>query len=49
LRDIEAGRAAGTRTIAAAWGYLNGGDPAHWGAHAIAPTVASLPSYLHLD
>jgi phosphoglycolate phosphatase len=49
LRDIEAGRAAGTRTIAAAWGYLNGGDPALWGAHAIAPTIASLPSFLHLD
>ena len=49
LRDIEAGRAAGTRTIAAAWGYLNGGDPARWGADAIALTVASLPSFLHLD
>ncbi|MBX3696789.1 MAG: HAD-IA family hydrolase [Dokdonella sp.] len=49
LRDIEAGRAAGTRTIAAAWGYLNGGDPADWGADAIAATVAALPAVLRLD
>ena len=49
VRDIEAGRAAGTRTIAAAWGYLNGGDPADWNAHAIAGSVAELPQYLHLD
>ncbi len=49
LRDIEAGRAAGTRTIAAAWGYLNGGNPADWNAHAIAASVAELPSHLHLD
>lgn len=48
LRDIQAGRAAGTRTIAAAWGYLNGGNPADWNAHAIAGSVAELPSHLHL-
>lgn len=49
VRDIEAGRAAGTRTIAAAWGYLNGGNPADWNAHAIAASVVELPSHLHLD
>ncbi|MEP6881608.1 MAG: phosphoglycolate phosphatase [Dokdonella sp.] len=49
IRDIEAGRAAGTRTIAAAWGYLNGGDPADWNAHGIAASVADLPNHLHLD
>ena len=49
LRDIEAGRAAGTRTIAAAWGYLNGGNPAEWKAHFVAATVAELPQYLRLD
>ena len=49
LRDIEAGRAAGTRTIAAGWGYLNGGDPVDWGADAIAATVAALPAVLRLD
>lgn len=29
-RDIEAGRAAGTRTATAEWGYLDGEDPAQW-------------------
>ena len=27
LRDVEAGRAAGMRTVAAAWGYLGDGEP----------------------
>jgi N-acetyl-D-muramate 6-phosphate phosphatase len=49
LRDIEAGRAAGTRTVAAGWGYLNGGDPHAWGADAVAESVAELPSCLRLD
>jgi phosphoglycolate phosphatase len=31
-RDIDAGRAAGMRTAAAKWGYLNGGKPEEWGA-----------------
>ena len=32
-RDIEAGRRAGMRTVAAAWGYLSEGEAArHWGA-----------------
>lgn len=31
-RDIDAGRAAGMRTAAARWGYLNGGKPDEWGA-----------------
>ena len=36
LRDIEAGRAAGMRTVAAAYGYLEPGDDAHsWGADAL--------------
>ncbi len=29
-RDIEAGAAAGLITVAAAWGYLDGGDPYSW-------------------
>jgi phosphoglycolate phosphatase len=34
--DVEAGRAAGMHTLAAAYGYLAGGDdPAAWGADAI--------------
>ncbi|HMM65806.1 MAG TPA: HAD-IA family hydrolase [Dokdonella sp.] len=49
LRDIEAGRAAGTRTIAAAWGYLNGGDPHDWRADRIAESVADLTACLGLD
>jgi 2-phosphoglycolate phosphatase len=32
VRDIEAGRAAGMRTVAAAWGYLDGENPHAWGA-----------------
>lgn len=31
-RDIEAGHAAGMKTAAAGWGYLNGGDPGSWNA-----------------
>jgi len=42
-RDIEAGRRAGSLTIAAAWGYLAGDDPAGWNAHQI----VSAPDELH--
>jgi 2-phosphoglycolate phosphatase len=36
LRDVQAGRAAGMRTLAAAWGYLGRGDPiAAWQADKI--------------
>ena len=31
-RDVDAGRAAGMKTAAAMWGYLNGGTPGEWGA-----------------
>ena len=34
-RDIEAGRAAGMRTVAVTYGYLNGSDPISWGADAV--------------
>jgi len=34
-RDVEAGRAAGMRTIAVRYGYLNGGEPDQWGADAV--------------
>ena len=37
LRDVDAGRAAGMRTLVAAWGYLGAGGPiAYWGADGIA-------------
>ena len=33
LRDVQAGRAAGMGTVAAAWGYLGAGEPVSaWGA-----------------
>ncbi len=35
LRDVQAGRAAGLVTVAAAWGYLDGGDPHAWGADLV--------------
>ena len=36
LRDVQAGRAAGMRTVAAAWGYLGVGGPiAGWHADAV--------------
>jgi len=31
-RDIDAGRAAGTKVAVAGWGYLNGGAPETWDA-----------------
>lgn len=34
-RDVQAGRAAGTRTAIAAWGYLGGAPIKEWGADAI--------------
>jgi phosphoglycolate phosphatase len=41
-RDVEAGRAAGMRTIAVRYGYLNGGDPESWGADAVIGTPQEL-------
>ena len=34
-RDIQAGRAAGMKTIAVRYGYLNGSNPENWRADAI--------------
>lgn len=43
LRDIQAGRAAGMGTVAAAWGYLGDGEPIEaWGADHLARTPAEL-------
>lgn len=42
-RDIEAGRAAGMRTIACGWGYVEGyPDPADWGADLYARQIPEL-------
>jgi len=46
LRDIQAGRAAGARTFAAAWGYLDGGDPAAWQADVVVATPPELTRLL---
>jgi phosphoglycolate phosphatase len=48
-RDIEAGRRAGMRTIAAGWGYLDGENAADWGADCVAATPMDLPLVLGLD
>ena len=37
-RDIAAGRAAGMKTIAVRYGYLNGSNPEAWGATAVIDT-----------
>jgi phosphoglycolate phosphatase len=48
LRDVQAGAAAGLFTVAAAWGYLDGGDPHGWGADAVAADAAALAGLLGL-
>jgi phosphoglycolate phosphatase len=41
-RDVDAGRAAGMKTVAVSYGYLNGGDPQTWGADAVIHTPQEL-------
>ena len=49
LRDIEAGRAAGMATVAAAWGYLGEGEHIEaWGADHIIQSPAELLTLLGL-
>jgi phosphoglycolate phosphatase len=49
LRDVQAGRAAGMPTLAAAWGYLGQGDAIeHWGADAVLPEPKALLNWLQL-
>lgn len=45
-RDIQAGQAAGMYSIAAAWGYLDGGDPHTWGADCVLEDVDQLARLL---
>jgi N-acetyl-D-muramate 6-phosphate phosphatase len=48
-RDVQAGRAAGMATLAAAWGYLGQGDPVHaWGADAVLDEPRALLHWLGL-
>jgi len=42
LRDIEAGRAAGMRTVACSWGYCGAIDPARWGADLLLDSPLAL-------
>ena len=48
-RDVEAGRAAGLVTVAVRWGYLDGGDPATWGADAVVEHPRQLAGLLGLE
>lgn len=48
-RDIDAGRAAGMRTAAAKWGYLNGGRPEEWGADWVLENPQELLRILQLN
>ncbi|HET9820571.1 MAG TPA: phosphoglycolate phosphatase [Burkholderiaceae bacterium] len=49
LRDVQAGRAAGMDTLAAAWGYLGQGEPIEaWGADAVLDTPADLLHWVRL-
>jgi phosphoglycolate phosphatase len=48
-RDVQAGRAAGMTTLAAAWGYLGHGDAIDaWGADAVLPDPGALLHWLGL-
>ncbi len=46
-RDVQAGRGAGMRTLAAAWGYLGQNEPiANWNADAVIARPAELLQWL---
>ena len=47
-RDIEAGKAAGMHTVAAAYGYCGDSDPSTWGADALIHTPLELLSLIAL-
>ena len=47
LRDVQAGRAAGMKTLAVTWGYLGDTDPpASWGADAVIDHPRDVLSHL---
>ena len=45
-RDIQAGRAAGMKTIAVRFGYLNGSNPDLWGADAVIGLPSEIINFL---
>lgn len=46
LRDIQAGKAAGMLTVAAAWGYCGATEPTHWKADLILDTPLELLEFI---
>jgi len=49
LRDVQAGRAAGMRTVAVTWGYLGVGAPIEeWGAHHTVDRAADVLQLLQM-
>jgi len=48
-RDVEAGHAAGMRTFAAGWGYLDGEDALAWGSDGVIESPAGLLGALGLE
>ncbi|MBX3666125.1 MAG: HAD-IA family hydrolase [Burkholderiales bacterium] len=46
LRDIQAGRAAGMRTVAVRFGYLNGSNPDDWQADGIVASPPEIENFL---
>jgi N-acetyl-D-muramate 6-phosphate phosphatase len=49
-RDIQAGKAAGMKTVAALFGYIDVGDKPHdWGADALIKTPAELLDFLNIS
>lgn len=46
-RDIRAGRAAGMRTVAVRFGYLNGSNPEEWGADCIVSTPLDIENIVY--
>ncbi len=49
-RDIEAGLAAGMRTLVALFGYLGtGDDPGAWGAHGLVETPAGILHWIQRE
>lgn len=46
-RDIVAGNAAGMKSIAVRFGYLNGSNPDQWGAAAVVDTASEILQHIH--
>jgi phosphoglycolate phosphatase len=46
IRDVQAARAAGMAFVAAAYGYLSGGDPHSWGADGVIQRPVEVLNFL---